>query len=190
MARCNSRTPTPAAPSARPSRWRRALAGFDGWITGRKRFQSRTRADLDFFELEEATTRIKVNPLARWRPEDVQAYMDENRLPRHPLVAQGYPSIGCAPCTSRVTTGEDPRAGRWRGQDKTECGIHFVEAASPSGPTRRVSIVTAPGLIATKGPAHAHRTDTGFSPDDFAGRKPRSCLRYRSRQRSGGRMRR
>ncbi|MDO6585581.1 phosphoadenylyl-sulfate reductase [Salipiger sp. 1_MG-2023] len=103
-----------------------ALQGFDGWITGRKRFQSSTRAALEFFELEDATGRIKVNPLAHWAPDDVRAYMDENRLPRHPLVAQGYPSIGCQPCTSKVAPGEDPRAGRWRGEQKEECGIHFV----------------------------------------------------------------
>jgi phosphoadenosine phosphosulfate reductase len=104
----------------------KALRGYDGWITGRKRFQSGTRATLDFFEVEEFTGRIKVNPLAHWAPEDVRAYMEENRLPRHPLVAKGYPSIGCAPCTSPVKHGEDPRSGRWRGQDKDECGIHFV----------------------------------------------------------------
>ena len=103
-----------------------ALSGFDGWITGRKRFQSATRQTLEFFELEDATGRIKVNPLAHWAPEDVRAYMDENRLPRHPLVAQGYPSIGCAPCTSPVAEGEDPRSGRWRGEEKVECGIHFA----------------------------------------------------------------
>ncbi|KUF11522.1 phosphoadenylyl-sulfate reductase [Pseudoponticoccus marisrubri] len=105
----------------------RALQGFDGWITGRKRYQSASRATLDFFELEESTGRIKVNPLAHWGPQDVRHYMEENRLPRHPLVARGYPSIGCQPCTSRVAEGEDPRAGRWRGEDKEECGIHFVE---------------------------------------------------------------
>lgn len=104
----------------------RALDGYDGWITGRKRFQSGTRAALDFFEVDEGTSRIKVNPLAHWAPDDVRAYMDENRLPRHPLVAKGYPSIGCAPCTSPVAAGEDPRAGRWRDQTKDECGIHFV----------------------------------------------------------------
>ena len=102
------------------------LQGFDGWITGRKRFQSGTRAALEFFEPEAGENRLKVNPLAHWAPEDVRAYMDENRLPRHPLVAQGYPSIGCAPCTSAVAPGEDPRAGRWRDQTKDECGIHFV----------------------------------------------------------------
>ena len=103
---------------------RRALADHSGWITGRKRYQSGTRANLEFFEVE--TGKIKVNPLARWAQQDIRDYMDENRLPRHPLVAQGYPSIGCAPCTSKVETGEDPRAGRWRDQDKVECGIHFV----------------------------------------------------------------
>lgn len=103
-----------------------ALAGFEGWITGRKRYQGNTRAELEFFEIENGTGRIKVNPLAHWAPEDLQSYMEENRLPRHPLVSKGYPSIGCAPCTSRVGDGEDPRAGRWRGQQKTECGIHFV----------------------------------------------------------------
>ena len=106
-----------------------ALQGFDGWITGRKRFQASTRATLEFFELEEETGRIKVNPLAHWAPEDVRNYMDENRLPRHPLVEQGYPSIGCMPCTSKVAPGEDPRAGRWRGEEKTECGIHFGNGA-------------------------------------------------------------
>lgn len=104
----------------------RALTGFDGWITGRKRYQSGTRAALEFFEVEDDTGRIKVNPLAHWTPEDMQTYMDENRLPRHPLVARGYPSIGCMPCTTPVAPGEDPRSGRWRDQTKTECGIHFV----------------------------------------------------------------
>lgn len=105
-----------------------ALQGYDGWITGRKRFQSATRAALEFFEVEHPATsapRLKVNPLARWQPADVAQYIAENRLPRHPLVAKGYPSIGCAPCTSPVAEGEDPRAGRWRDSEKTECGIHF-----------------------------------------------------------------
>ncbi|MEI4262410.1 phosphoadenylyl-sulfate reductase [Roseovarius sp. D0-M9] len=109
----------------------RALSGFDGWITGRKRYQGAARADLEFFEVEEANSthqgRLKVNPLAHWQPGDARTYIEENRLPRHPLVAQGYPSIGCMPCTSPVAAGEDERAGRWKGQDKTECGIHIVD---------------------------------------------------------------
>ncbi|QGX98678.1 phosphoadenylyl-sulfate reductase [Roseovarius faecimaris] len=108
----------------------RALDGFDGWITGRKRYQGGARESLEFFETEDGTGRMKVNPLAHWSREDVQTYMTENRLPRHPLVAQGYPSIGCMPCTSPVATGEDPRSGRWRGQQKTECGIHFVNGTA------------------------------------------------------------
>lgn len=102
----------------------RALTGFDSWITGRKRFQTEDRATLDFFEAD-SDGRIKVNPLAHWAREDVQDYMLNNRLPRHPLVKQGFRSIGCQPCTSRVDSGEDDRAGRWRGVDKVECGIHF-----------------------------------------------------------------
>ena len=103
----------------------RALKQFDGWITGRKRFQSGTRAAVEFFESEDGR-RIKVNPLAHWGREDLEEYIVNNNLPRHPLVAKGYPSIGCEPCTSPVADGEDPRAGRWRGQSKTECGIHFI----------------------------------------------------------------
>lgn len=103
-----------------------ALRGSNGWITGRKRFQSGRRAALEHFEIEAETGRIKVNPLAYWQPGDVSEYIAENRLPRHPLVAQGYPSIGCAPCTSPVQKGEDARAGRWRNTQKDECGIHFA----------------------------------------------------------------
>lgn len=106
-----------------------ALEGHDGWITGRKRFQAGSRAALEFFEADEASGRIKINPLAHWTPQDVRAYMEGNDLPKHPLISKGYPSIGCAPCTSKVAEGEDPRAGRWRGQEKTECGIHFADGA-------------------------------------------------------------
>jgi phosphoadenosine phosphosulfate reductase len=114
-----------------------ALEGFDAWITGRKRYQGTTRAALEFFEVEDATGRIKVNPLAHWTRENLADYMDENRLPRHPLVARGYPSIGCAPCTSPVAAGEDERAGRWRGQTKVECGIHFVNGKAVRGPLQQ-----------------------------------------------------
>ena len=103
----------------------RALSGYDAWITGRKRYQGATRAAVDFFEAE-GDLRIKVNPLAHWDRADLEEYMVNNRLPRHPLVAKGYPSIGCAPCTSPVKPGEDPRAGRWRNSEKVECGIHFI----------------------------------------------------------------
>ncbi|KAB7647584.1 phosphoadenylyl-sulfate reductase [Polymorphobacter fuscus] len=101
---------------------RRALAPFDAWISGRKGFQGKTRAALPRFELDEG--RLKVNPLADWTRDAIDAAFTARKLPRHPLEAQGYPSVGCVPCTSQVQPGEDPRAGRWRGWDKTECGIH------------------------------------------------------------------
>jgi phosphoadenosine phosphosulfate reductase len=104
----------------------RALSKFDGWITGRKRFQGATRQTVEFFEAE-GDLRIKVNPLAHWGREDLEEYIVNNRLPRHPLVAKGFPSIGCAPCTTAVKPGEDPRAGRWRNSEKVECGIHFID---------------------------------------------------------------
>lgn len=100
-----------------------ALEGFDAWITGRKRFQTATRAGLPAFEA--ADGRIKINPVARWSAEDVRRRFDSRGLPPHPLTADGFPSIGCMPCTDRVADGEDSRAGRWRGNGKTECGIHF-----------------------------------------------------------------
>lgn len=102
-----------------------ALGGFDAWITGRKRYQGGQRADLAFFEVENSG-RIKINPLAHWGRDDLEDYIVNNNLPRHPLVSRGYPSIGCKPCTSPVTLGENIRAGRWRSQEKTECGIHFA----------------------------------------------------------------
>jgi phosphoadenosine phosphosulfate reductase len=101
---------------------KQALAGFDAQFTGRKAFQSTTRNALPRFEVEDG--RLKVNPLADWTKERLDAYMVEHSLPAHPLVEQGYPSIGCSPCTSRVAAGEDPRSGRWKGWDKVECGIH------------------------------------------------------------------
>jgi phosphoadenosine phosphosulfate reductase len=101
----------------------RALEPFDAWITGRKRYQGGARRALPLVEPDGG--RLKINPLAAWSREDVGAYMGRHALPRHPLVAKGYPSIGCAPCTTPVSRGEDERAGRWRGTWKDECGIHF-----------------------------------------------------------------
>ena len=111
----------------------RALAGFEASITGRKRFQTLNRAALPTIEQELVLdregapgkgTRIKINPLIHWDQEDIERYITEHRLPRHPLVKDGYLSIGCMPCTDRVKEGEDYRSGRWKGRDKDECGIH------------------------------------------------------------------
>jgi len=100
-----------------------AIEGYEAWITGRKRFQSGTRATLPLFEAE--GDRVKINPLAGWDAAELLAYLDRHDLPRHRMVAKNYPSIGCIPCTSPVRPGEEARAGRWRGRGKTECGIHF-----------------------------------------------------------------
>lgn len=101
----------------------RAIGGFDAWITGRKRFHGGDRLSLPV--VEEAEGKIKFNPLANWARAELEAYVEEHRLPAHPLVAQGYASIGCWPCTQ---PSEDGRSGRWQGQEKTECGIHVARA--------------------------------------------------------------
>ena len=111
-----------------------ALDGFDGWITGRKRHQAATRADLGLIETA-ANGKAKLNPLAFWTPEGLADYAARFDLPQHPLVAHGYASIGCAVCTSPVADGEDARAGRWRGRNKTECGIHFDNGRIVRRPT-------------------------------------------------------
>lgn len=107
----------------------RALQGFQAWITGRKRFHGATRSSLPSIEM--ADWRVKVNPLADWSPDNVAAYMNDHNLPAHPLVDLGFPSIGCAPCTSPVRDGGDVRSGRWAGEDKTECGIHWTANGKP-----------------------------------------------------------
>ena len=104
---------------------KRALEGFEAQITGRKRFQTRDRSAMQTVELFEG--RFRFNPLAEWSQADLDAYMDAHELPRHPLVEDGYPSIGCMPCTRRIATGEAYRDGRWSGLDKDECGIHGVD---------------------------------------------------------------
>ena len=101
---------------------KRALSNFSAQITGRKRFQTGARADMQPVEYYEG--RFRFNPLARWSLGDLETYAAEHDLPRHPLVEDGYPSIGCIPCTRRVTNGEGYRDGRWAGLDKDECGIH------------------------------------------------------------------
>ena len=103
----------------------RAVEPFGAWLTGRKRFQAATRAALPVFEA--VGPRIRINPLARWTTSDLADYMRAHELRENPLVAYGYLSIGCFPCTAPVKPGEDARSGRWAGQSKTECGIHLPE---------------------------------------------------------------
>src|ERR1700727_181746 len=109
----------------------KALEGYEAWITGRKGFQSDIRASVPLFEAE--GERVKVNPLVGWSASDVLAYIAKAGCPPHPLVAKGFPSIGCLPCTSAVKPGEDARAGRWRGRAKTECGIHLGALTAGAG---------------------------------------------------------
>lgn len=115
----------------------RAKQGLDTWISGRKAFQSVTRQNIPRFEVEDG--RLKLNPLGDWTKADLEVYFEAHALPRHPLEAQGYLSIGCEPCTSKVLPGEDPRAGRWRGWDKVECGIHTPSTpiADPDDPANQ-----------------------------------------------------
>jgi phosphoadenosine phosphosulfate reductase len=104
----------------------RALGGYDAWITGRKRFQGGARLRLPV--VEEADGRLKFNPLAAWSKTELDAYAEAHDLPAHPLVAMGFPSIGCWPCTDQARDGADSRSGRWAGSQKTECGIHTARA--------------------------------------------------------------
>lgn len=104
----------------------KALEGFDAWITGRKRFHGGTRLRLPV--VEEAEGRLKFNPLAGWSKTELDAYAAEHDLPAHPLVAAGFPSIGCWPCTEQVSEGGEIRSGRWAGSQKSECGIHTARA--------------------------------------------------------------
>jgi phosphoadenosine phosphosulfate reductase len=105
----------------------RALAPFDAWINGRKRFQGGARAAIAV--VEEDGVRLKFNPFANVAREDIEAIYAQAKLPPHPLAASGYLSVGCMPCTSRTETNEDARAGRWRGRAKTECGIHTIKTS-------------------------------------------------------------
>jgi len=109
----------------------RALEGFEAWITGRKRFQATTRAVLP--TIEEMDGRIKFNPLAGWTRARIDEEFARRDLPRHPLEADGFLSIGCMPCIDRVAPGEDARSGRWAGQAKTECGIHLGRRTQTHG---------------------------------------------------------
>lgn len=111
----------------------RALASYDAWINGRKRFQSAGRGSIPLIETDAG--KVKYTPLADWTAADLKRYSEQHQLPPHPLVAGGYTSIGCAPCTSPPQDGGDVRSGRWAGRAKTECGIHL---------SRPISTITTP----------------------------------------------
>ena len=102
----------------------RALQGYSAWVTGIRRVEAPTRANAPLISWDQAFNLVKINPIAAWSDEDIQAYIDANDVLVNPLVFEGYPSIGCAPCTSKPVEGADPRSGRWAGLSKTECGLH------------------------------------------------------------------
>ena len=102
----------------------KALRGYSAWVTGIRRVEAPTRANAPLISWDKAFGLVKINPIAAWSDEDMQDYIDANDVLVNPLVFEGYPSIGCAPCTAKPVEGADPRSGRWAGQTKTECGLH------------------------------------------------------------------
>ncbi|MCZ0731368.1 phosphoadenylyl-sulfate reductase [Mycolicibacterium iranicum] len=102
----------------------KALRGYSAWVTGIRRVEAPTRANAPLISWDKAFGLVKINPLAAWTDDDMQDYIDANGILVNPLVDEGYPSIGCAPCTNKPVVGADPRSGRWAGQSKTECGLH------------------------------------------------------------------
>jgi phosphoadenosine phosphosulfate reductase len=102
----------------------KALRGYSAWVTGLRRVEAPTRANAPLIGFDEAFKLVKINPLAAWSDQDVSDYIAEHRVLVNPLVYEGYPSIGCAPCTAKPAEGADPRSGRWQGTAKVECGLH------------------------------------------------------------------
>jgi phosphoadenosine phosphosulfate reductase len=102
----------------------KALQGYSAWVTGIRRVEAPTRANAPLITFDEAFKLVKINPLAAWTDAEVDAYIQANGVLVNPLIDEGYPSIGCAPCTAKPVEGADPRSGRWQGLSKTECGLH------------------------------------------------------------------
>ncbi|MEH6795609.1 MAG: phosphoadenylyl-sulfate reductase [Rhodococcus sp. (in: high G+C Gram-positive bacteria)] len=103
---------------------KKELANYSAWVTGIRRVEAPTRANAPLISFDDAFGLVKINPIAPWSDEEMQAYIDEHSILVNPLVDEGYPSIGCAPCTVKPAPGADPRSGRWAGKAKTECGLH------------------------------------------------------------------
>ena len=150
---------TAAARSARWSRLAEALREHEAWISAIRADQTADRASARVVERDATLRLVKVNPLLAWSSEDVWDYLRENDVPTNPLHERGYPSIGCGPCTSPVLPGEDPRAGRWRGRIKTECGLHARPSVLPSSPSPQEKEPSqhVPGPVASPGAAPRRR---------------------------------
>jgi phosphoadenosine phosphosulfate reductase len=119
-----NRNPTACCAMRKVEPLARALEPYDAWASGVRRDEAVTRRETGVVEWDERRGKVKVNPIATWTQADVDAYVEKHGVLVNPLAYDGFPSIGCAPCTHRVAPGEDPRSGRWSGQAKTECGIH------------------------------------------------------------------
>lgn len=147
-AKLHDRDPASCCAMRKVEPLRRALSGYDAWVTGVRREEGPTRADTPLVTFDEAFGLVKINPLATWTFDELLAYSERELLPANPLLAQGYPSIGCAPCTRSVAPGEDPRAGRWAGFAKTECGLHPGDGGQPT-PTATSATTTASTSLPT-----------------------------------------
>jgi phosphoadenosine phosphosulfate reductase len=123
-ARLHDRDPNACCAMRKVEPLNRALSTHDAWVTGMRRVDAPTRTDISLVGWDAARDMVKLNPLAAWTDQDVDRYVEEHGVFLNPLRQEGYASIGCAPCTRPVAEGEDPRAGRWAGKDKTECGLH------------------------------------------------------------------
>jgi phosphoadenosine phosphosulfate reductase len=119
-----ARNPTECCQLRKVTPLRKALQGYSAWVTGIRRVEAPTRANAPLISFDEAFKLVKINPLAAWTDEDMDAYIQAHGVLVNPLVDEGYPSIGCAPCTAKPVEGADPRSGRWQGLAKTECGLH------------------------------------------------------------------
>jgi len=131
----------------------RAMKGLRAWISGIRRDQSATRTDIQVLERTPDGV-LRIHPLATWTRKDVWQYVHDHHLPEHPLLSQGYLSIGCAPCTRHVQEGEDERAGRWAGQEKTECGLHTLLRTGTDTPTDYQAATPAQEPTAITGESH------------------------------------
>src|SRR5699024_6405055 len=138
---------------------KKSLAGYELWFTGVRRDEAPTRINTPLITFDEKNGLVKVNPLAAWSFDDLLDYARAFEVPVNPLLSQGYPSIGCQPCTRPVAEGEDPRAGRWAGTNKTECGLHTCASTTPTSTTP----ASTPHTSAT-GPALDRRPSTSWNP--------------------------
>lgn len=142
-ARLHDRDPAACCALRKVEPLRRALSGYDAWVTGVRREEGPTRAHTPLITFDQTFDLVKINPLVTWSFGQLMGYSHDYDLPENPLLHQGFPSIGCAPCTRAVAPGEDPRAGRWADSSKTECGLHPGEASPTVTPLTLLTLENA-----------------------------------------------